>query len=82
MGRIRNGARSALKLLADVCKLSRIPGFRGGVQQILGTENATTFFSLWDPLCAFIDLLIGADNWFNQIDADDDDGTGEDGTVL
>lgn len=82
MGTIRNGARSALRLLADCCKLSRLPGFRGGVNQILGTANATSFFALWDPLCAFIDLLIGADNWFNQIDATDDDSTGEDGTVL
>lgn len=82
MGRIRNGARSALKLLADCCRLSRIPGFRGGVAQILGSANATTFFGLWDPLCAFIDTLIGLDNWFNQIDAVDDDSTGEDGTVL
>lgn len=82
MGRIRNGARSALKLLADCCKLSRLPGFRGGVAQILGTSTANDFFALWDPLCSFIDVLIGADNWFNQIDSVDDDSTGEDGTVL
>lgn len=82
MGRIRNGARSALGLLAKVCQLSRIPGFRGGVVEILGSANATSFFALWDPLCSFIDVLIGADNWFNQIDSVDDDGTGEDGTVL
>ena len=82
MGTIRNGARQAMGLLAKVCKLSKLPGFRGGIANILGTTNATSFFALWDPLCAFIDVLIGADNWFNQIDANDDDGTGEDGTVL
>ena len=78
MGRIRNGARSFLNAMATACKLSKIPGFRGGVATILGPEQATAFFLLWDPVCSFVDVAIGADNWFNQIDTVNDDGSGED----
>lgn len=68
MGNIRTGARSVLNLLAKACKLSRTPGFRVGITQILGGTDATTFFGVWDPMCAAVDILIGADNWYNQID--------------
>ena len=68
MGTQRNGARTMLNLIAKSCKLSRSPGFRVGVQQILGANEAQAFFVLWDPFCAFVDILIGADNFFNQID--------------
>ena len=68
MGTIRSGARSFLNILARACRLSRIPGFRVGVQNILGTADAASLFAVWDPLCAVVDLLIGADNWYNQID--------------
>ena len=69
MGSIRNGARTFLNLMGKACQLSKLPGFRGGVRKILGDENATAFFALWDPTCSFIDGLIGLDNWYNQIDA-------------
>jgi len=68
MGDTRNGARSALNLIAKACRLSRMPGFRVGIAGILGTANAAEFFAVWDPFCAVVDLLIGADNFFNQID--------------
>lgn len=68
MGTIRSGARTFLNLLAKSCRLSRIPGFRNGVTGILGADNAGSLFAVWDPLCAVVDLLVGTDNWFNQID--------------
>jgi hypothetical protein len=78
MGAIRNGARTFLRIMAKACQLSKLPGFRSGVAGILGASNSTSFFTLWDPLCAFIDILVGADNWFNQIDYTNDDLGGED----
>lgn len=78
MGTIRNGARTFLTIMAKACRLSKLPGFRAGLISILGSSNATQFFNLWDPLCAFIDVLVGVDNWYNQIDRVDDDFTGED----
>ena len=80
MGTIRNGARSFLNLMAKACKLSKLPGFRAGLNTILGEGIATDFFALWDPLCAFVDGLIGLDNWYNQIDATAEVPSGEDVT--
>lgn len=79
MGTTRNGARTFLNLLAKACKLSRLPGFRLGADKILGSDTAGSFFVLWDPLCAFVDGLVGLDNWYNQKDYQNDDGDGEDG---
>lgn len=78
MGTIRNGARSFLNLMAKACKLSKTPGFRSGLSTILGEPEATNFFALWDPMCSFVDTLIGLDNWYNQIDTEDADTDGED----
>ena len=78
MGSIRNGARMFLNLLAKCCKLSRISGFRTGVTQILGADNAGSLFAVWDPLCAVVDLLVGTDNWFNQIDYQSETSGSED----
>ena len=78
MGDIRNGARTFLNLMAKACKLSRLPGFRSGLDRILGSDTAGSFFALWDPLCNFVDGLVGVDNWFNQRDYQPDDGDGED----
>lgn len=78
MGTIRNGARSFLNLMAKACKVSKMAGFRSGLNAILGEPTATEFFALWDPLCSFVDVLIGLDNWYNQIDTADDDEEGED----
>jgi len=68
MGTTRNGARSALNLVAKACKMSRLPGWRVGIGGILGTDQAAEFFAVWDPFCAFVDVLIGLDNFYNQID--------------
>lgn len=80
MGLSRNGARTMLEIMAKACKLSRLPGFRVGLNTILGTADAATFMGYWEPLCLFVDGLIAADNWFNQKDTADTDGTGEDFT--
>lgn len=68
MGDIRNGARSVLNLLNKACKLSHIPGFRKGLTAILGADLVADFYVVWTPLCAFVETLVAADNWFNQID--------------
>lgn len=78
MGTRRNGARSLLDLMAKCCKLTRLPGFSGGLTAILGSTNAAQFMALWVPLCALVDSFVAADNFFNQRDMQDDDGTGED----
>lgn len=80
MGLLRNGARTFLTVMAKACQLSRIPGFNVGLRQILGTEQGNAVIALWEPLCALIDTIRAADNYFNQIDRQDDDGTGEDDT--
>lgn len=68
MGTIRNGARSLLNLLSHACKLSHLPGFRVGLTGILGGDVVADFYVVWTPLCNFVETLIAADNWFNQID--------------
>ena len=80
MGVLRNGARTFLNVMQKACQLSRIPGFAVGIRQILGTTNGNQVLALWEPLCAFIDTLVAADNYFNQVDRQDDDSTGEDVT--
>lgn len=72
MGTQRSGARGALNDIKHACKLSRTPGWRVGITTILGGEDAALFFAVWDPFCAFVDLMIGADNYFNQIDYQDE----------
>jgi hypothetical protein len=67
MGDIRNGSRTALDLMAKVCKLSRLPGFRAGMATILG-EEWTAFQVPFDALCLAVDALIAADNFYNKID--------------
>lgn len=78
MGTIRNGARGALNAIQKACKLSRTPGWRTGITVILGSDVAPDFFAVWDPLCVFVDDLIGIDNWFNQIDYSQETGGSED----
>lgn len=68
MGTQRNGARGTLNLIAKACKLSKTPGWRVGITTILGADGATEFFAVWEPFCAVVDLAIGADNWYNQLD--------------
>lgn len=68
MGEIRNGSRSFLNLLAKACKMSRMRGFNVGLTAILGPSNAAALSDVWEPLCGFVEGLIGFDNWFNQID--------------
>lgn len=81
MGSTRNGARTALNLIAKACKLSRTNGWRIGITTILG-EEATEFFAVWDPFCAVVDLLIGADNFYNQIDFSEETTGSEDVTLV
>lgn len=78
MGEIRNGARSFLNLASKMCKLSRLPGFRAGLNQIVGPDAALALFNTWDPFCIVVDGLIGLDNWYNKQDHAKDDASGED----
>lgn len=80
MGFLRNGARMYLDIINKACKLSHLPGFRLGLINIMGTETATSLLALWDPFCALVDVLVASDNYYNQKDYQNDDGTGEDTT--
>lgn len=80
MGALRNGARTYLNVIAKACQLSRLPGFRTGLNQILGATTAGDLMALWEPFCALVDTLIAADNYYNQVDRQNDDGAGEDVT--
>lgn len=80
MGQLRNGARTFLDMTAKICKLSRTPGFRTGMNSILGVEVAEPLLAAFEPFCALVDAAIATDNYFNQVDRQDDDGTGEDGS--
>ncbi len=68
MGTTRNGARTALKLLAKVCEMSRLPGFRLGMSNIIGATEWASFQVPFDALCTAVDALLAADNYYNQID--------------
>lgn len=81
MGANRNGARTVLNILQRACRLSRLPGFRTGLNNILGAETATLFIAVWEPLCSFVDVIVGLDDFFNQKDTSETDGAGEDGAV-
>jgi len=78
MGKVRNGSRGALNAIQKACQLSRLPGWRTGITQILGSDTAPGFFAVWDPFCAFVDVLIGTDDFFNQIDYNQETGGSED----
>lgn len=78
MGITRNGARTFLNVMAKACKLSHTSGFVTGLNSILGPENAGQVYALWTPLCALIETLIAADNYFNQVDFVDEEGDTED----
>lgn len=81
MGAQRNGARTALNLIAKACKLSRLPGFRVGISNILGAPTAVDFFAVWDPFCAVVELLIGADDFYNQVDYQEETSGSEDNPI-
>lgn len=69
MGSQRNGSRTFLDLMKEACRLSRLPGFRGGITQILGETDGLGLLSLWDATCVFVDFLIASDDHFNRVDA-------------
>lgn len=83
MGFTRNGARTFLDIIAKACRLSRIPGFRSGLERILGLEAFTLLIGVWEPFCNTVDILIATDDFFNRKDhhAEDDAGGDEDGTA-
>jgi hypothetical protein len=79
MGFNRNGARTFLDVIAHACKLSRLPGFRGGLDRILGPDVAAELVAVWEPFCAVVDTLIALDDWYNKKDATTpSEGQGED----
>jgi hypothetical protein len=83
MGFSRNGARTFLDVIAKACRLSRLPGFQGGLVRILGTTAYEELIAVWEPFCTVVDALIAVDNWYNKKDAaaEDDAGGDEDGTA-
>jgi len=55
-----------------------MPGFRAGLNKILGAPETSALLALWEPFCAAIDLGIALDNWYNKRDYVNDDAEGED----
>lgn len=78
--RVRTGARTALDAIQTACRMSHLPGFRPAVLAILGDSNGLSLLNLWDPLCALVDTLVAADDWFNQKDFSPEDDGDEDVT--
>jgi hypothetical protein len=68
LGSQRNGARTFLDVIAKACRLSHLPGFKNGLNIILGVDNANELFAVWEPLCTFVDTLIALDDWYNKKD--------------
>ena len=80
MGLTRNGARTFLDVVAKACRLSHMPGFRAGLDHILGADAAADLYALWTPFCNMVDSLIALDSWYNKRDATSPDlSGGEDG---
>jgi hypothetical protein len=83
MGTTRNGARTYLTVIKYACKLSHMPGFRGGLGRILGPAQAEAIYDLWTPLCTLFELTMSLDDHFNQIDATSPNFVGgEDLTII
>lgn len=68
MGTQRNGARSFLNLLAKARKMRAMPGFVTGLEEILGVTDASALVVAWNAVDALITLLVGTDDWYNQLD--------------
>lgn len=83
MGFNRNGARTFLNVVQQACRLSRLPGFEGGLRRILGNNNAESLLAVWAPFCGVVDSLIALDDWYNKKDheAEADSEGDEDGTA-
>lgn len=69
MGLQRNGARTFLTVVAKACKLSHMPGFRAGLNGILGPDAASDLYGFWTPFCTFVESLMALDDWYNKRDA-------------
>jgi len=82
MGVTRNGARSFLTVIAKACALSRLPGFRLGLNKILGPADAASLVAVWEPLCIFVDFLLATDDWYNKRDATLPDAEGSEDEPL
>lgn len=63
MGLKRNGAATWVKYIQLACKLSHLPGFKGGLDRMIGVTNSDNFYSLWTPLCEAIELYTATDDW-------------------
>lgn len=69
MGATRNGARTFLTVVNHACKLSHLPGFKGGLYAILGTDAGVELYGFWTPFCQYVESLVALDDWFNKRDA-------------
>lgn len=66
--RTRTGARQYLDIMAQACRLFRMPFFQIGLFDILGPENAGAIVDNFTPFCELVEGLIASDNWFNKVD--------------
>lgn len=65
----RSGARTFLDVAKKACQLSHIPGFRAGLNRILGPTAGTELWGFWEPFCQYVESLIALDDYFNKRDA-------------
>ena len=63
MGQKRNGSSSWVKLILIACRMSHMPGFKAGLNQMVGVTAADNFYSLWTPLCEAIEVYQATDDW-------------------
>lgn len=80
--RSRTGARTFLDIMVKACRLSHMPAFTAGITLIMGETNGLALLNLWYPICAFIETLVAADDFFNQVDAGSQGDGGEDELAL
>lgn len=76
MAKSRTGARSWSNIILKACQLSHTPGFKPGLEAILGEVGVDDIWTLWLSFCAAFEVLVAADDFFNKKDATDPSPTG------
>lgn len=68
VAKIRTGARTFLEFARSACRLSHIPGFKAGLDRILGNNASNQLYAVWTPFCTTLEELMALDDYFNKID--------------
>jgi len=73
---VRTGARSFNDIIRKACRLSHIPGWAGGMEEILGEVGFADIAPLWYAFCAAFETLMSLDDHFNREDRSEPNPTG------